>query len=78
SFDHCLMKVNEDVDTTVASFVDCIFNQDPLFFDPFEHDDYHLAEGSPCIDAGIANGITIDLDGKPRSDGKTDIGCYEF
>ncbi|HUM45442.1 MAG TPA: choice-of-anchor Q domain-containing protein [Chitinophagales bacterium] len=78
TFDHCAMKVNEDVDTTVASFVDCIFNQDPVFVDPFDHDDYHLAEGSPCIDAGTANGIAIDLDGKPRNDGKTDIGCYEF
>ncbi|MEP7129036.1 MAG: choice-of-anchor Q domain-containing protein, partial [Chitinophagales bacterium] len=78
TFDHCLLKVNEDIDTTVASFVDCIYNQDPLFADPFDHDDYHLSAESPCIDAGVLNGLTIDLDGKPRTDGKQDLGCYEF
>lgn len=77
-FDHCLLKVNEDIDTAAASFVDCLFNQDPLFFDQYDSDDYHLSEGSPCINAGTANGISIDLDGLPRSDGLTDIGCYEF
>ncbi|MGB3076959.1 MAG: choice-of-anchor Q domain-containing protein [Chitinophagales bacterium] len=78
TFDHCLLKVNEDIDTTVTSFVECIYNQDPLFADPFDHDDYHLSAESPCIDAGVLNGLTIDLDGKPRTDGKQDIGCYEF
>lgn len=78
TFDHCLLKVNEDIDTTVTSFVECIYNQDPLFVDPFDHDDYHLSAESPCIDAGVLNGLTIDLDGKPRTDGKQDIGCYEF
>lgn len=78
SFNHCLLKVNKDIDTTSASFSGCIYNADPQFANPFEMDDYHLLENSPCIDAGIANGIFIDLDGKDRSDGKPDIGCYEF
>ncbi len=78
TFDHCLIKVNEDIDTTVTSFVDCLFNLDPLFLDPYDFDDYHLSESSPCINAAVANGINIDLDGQLRSDGLPDIGCYEF
>jgi hypothetical protein len=48
---------------------------DPKFTDVGKWD-YHLKEGSPCIDAGIA-AVSADLEGKPRS-GKPDIGCYEF
>ena len=62
---------------------------DPLFVDP--HGDYHLAVGSPAIDAG-SNGavpadLTTDLDGTPRNPGNpqgpwawrphVDIGAYE-
>jgi len=44
--------------------------------------DYHLLEGSPCIDAGTnldwMAGAT-NLDGNPRiHDGWADMGCYEF
>lgn len=53
---------------------------DPLFVDAAA-DDYHLTNGSPCIEAGIneawmAN--ALDLDGTNRIRGKTvDMGCYE-
>lgn len=47
--------------------------------------DYHLAEGSPCIDKGTRKKAakklfgTKDLDGKKRIKGKAiDIGCYEY
>ena len=67
---------------------------DPLFFDP-PSGYYHLSPGSPCIDAGdnaaVPEGITTDLDGKPRfvDDPETedtgkgdppivDMGAYEF
>ena len=44
--------------------------------------DYHLAPGSPCINAGDNNAYAIreiDLDGNPRiMDQVVDIGAYEF
>ena len=44
-------------------------NTDPFFVDP-DSGDYHLAAGSPCIDAAnnntVPGGITTDLDGNPR------------
>jgi hypothetical protein len=42
-------------------------------------DDYHLAPGSPAIDAGEAlSGVTIDRDGVERPQGGAhDAGAYE-
>jgi len=76
-FDHCLMKLTDSIDITTSHFINVIKNQDPLFTDAYSKDDYHLSTGSPCIDAGIPNGISLDLDGKTRT-GNPDIGCYEF
>src|SRR5215472_1231183 len=52
---------------------------DPKFVDPGAHD-YHLAAGSPAIDAGTSNGApTTDYDGNARPQGAADdIGAYEF
>ncbi len=52
----------------------------PLFCTPGS--DYHLLEGSPCIDAGYymhwPPDFPTDLDGNPRRQGAGyDIGCYE-
>lgn len=50
--------------------------EDPLFVD-FNNEDYHLANDSPCIDAGIEAGApTTDIEGLPRVDG-VDMGAYE-
>ncbi len=52
---------------------------DPLFVTA---GDFHLLEGSPCINAGTNLPWMIgatDLDGNPRSyDGRVDMGCYEY
>ena len=41
--------------------------------------DYHLSATSDAIDAGLVSAnVTDDLDGYPVTDGKPDIGCYEF
>lgn len=54
--------------------------EDPGFADA-AHGDYHLAMGSPCINAGnnVFAGGAPDLDGHSRIARRTvDIGCYEF
>jgi hypothetical protein len=50
---------------------------EPEFVDE-DSDDFHLAAGSPCIDAGIDGGAPPqDLDGNDRV-GTVDMGAYEF
>lgn len=52
---------------------------EPLFVN-FGSGDYHLSNGSPCIDAGddLVRATGTDLDGKPRKQGAhIDIGAYE-
>jgi len=56
-------------------------SEDPLFADPSAND-YSLASGSPCIDAGdstrIPGEFQRDIAGKPRISGsQVDIGAYE-
>jgi hypothetical protein len=59
----------------------CILNQLPGFnnINPVNLTfDFHLASGSPCLNAGTANPtVTIDLDGKPRVTQTPDLGCYQ-
>ncbi|MCB9284178.1 MAG: right-handed parallel beta-helix repeat-containing protein [Lewinellaceae bacterium] len=54
------------------------YDLDPLFV---SETDFHLTENSPCVDAGIAEGVEaeFDLDGNARIQGNgVDIGAYEF
>lgn len=54
------------------------FSGDPMFVDP-ENGDFHLLEGSACIDQGIDMGLEQDLEGNPiPSGGGPDIGVYEY
>ena len=51
---------------------------DPRFVNPGQAD-YHLQEGSPCIDRGDTTFLTEDLDGHPRLTGLApDIGADEY
>jgi hypothetical protein len=54
---------------------------DPMFINPSWgiEGDFHLRDGSPAIDAGVAiDGITTDLEGTPRPRGKAfDMGAFE-
>ncbi|HZD57987.1 MAG TPA: right-handed parallel beta-helix repeat-containing protein [Anaerolineales bacterium] len=50
---------------------------DPKFVNSSQ-EDYHLRFGSPASDAGVLSTIHTDLDGRPRDDGRPDIGAYEL
>lgn len=49
---------------------------DPQFVDEASGN-FRLKSGSPAINAGVSNGITVDLTGKTRT-GLPDIGAYEY
>jgi hypothetical protein len=52
--------------------------EDPAFVDPSAWD-YHLAAGSPAINAGVDAGVTTDIDGEARPFGSGyDLGADEF
>jgi hypothetical protein len=54
--------------------------EDPGFVDP-ANGDYHLAPGSPAINAAaiLSGGLALpdDIDGDPRDDGLPDVGADE-
>ena len=51
---------------------------DPMFVNPAA-DDFHLQNGSPCYDAGLDVGLTVDLDSIPVPQGIVpEIGTYEL
>ncbi|HLF25895.1 MAG TPA: choice-of-anchor Q domain-containing protein [Anaerolineae bacterium] len=53
------------------------FTADPRFAN-LAADDYHLADGSPAIDATISFGVSTDFEGQPRPmGGDSDIGFDE-
>ena len=51
---------------------------DPMFVDPASGD-FHLQNGSPCYDAGLDLGLTVDMDSIPVPQGVLpEIGSYEL
>jgi hypothetical protein len=78
SFTNCLMKAKTNPANSTLTAV--LLNQSPQFETIDTQKklyNFRLKDGSPAIDAGIASGITIDLDAKPRPVGQPDMGCYE-
>lgn len=54
------------------------FSGEPRFIDP-SSGDFHLTEGSDCIDKGISVGIRYDLEGNSIPQGENpDIGAFEY
>ncbi|MBN1889009.1 MAG: hypothetical protein JW850_13530 [Thermoflexales bacterium] len=49
---------------------------DPVFVDP-AIGDYHIRLGSAALNAGAPAGVSEDMDGEPRDDGRPDIGADE-
>ena len=78
-FDHCLIK-SETFHSGSPGFVNCLFNQDPLFVKPSDYD-YHLSDAlSPAVGSGspvIGAQVPYDLEGKSRL-GIPDMGAYQF
>jgi hypothetical protein len=77
SFVHSLWKVKTVPDNTTRTNV--LANVDPLFemIDTQKNIyNFRLKTGSPAINAGIATGVTSDIQGKTRT-GLPDLGAYE-
>lgn len=78
NFDHNLWKA-QSVPANVTSTQ--IINNIPPDFDSVNisrnYYDFRLKTGSPAINKGINAGVVIDLDGKTRSVGLPDLGCFE-
>lgn len=78
NFDYNLWKVQ----TTPANITsNQIINNQPPQFDSINtsknYYDFRLQASSPAINKGVNAGVTTDLDGKPRSVGLPDLGCFE-
>lgn len=79
-FDYVLWKVKNTPGNINPASGHIINNQSPQFdtINTAQHlYNFRLRPGSPAINAGVNAGISIDLDGKPRPVGQTDLGCYE-
>ncbi|MBN1679750.1 MAG: right-handed parallel beta-helix repeat-containing protein [Anaerolineae bacterium] len=72
-------QINDGTWAAQAGGLQNILYADPVFVDP-ANGDYHLAAGSPAIDAGFAGDWLplLDLDGTARPAGAgPDLGAYE-
>ena len=53
----------------------CATDLKKLCVDP-DHGDYRLREGSQAIGGGSDAGVTNDFSGKPRFQGRVDVGAW--
>jgi hypothetical protein len=78
TFQNVLYKNKDDLADPL--FTNSIKNQLPQF-DSIDAGrrtfNFHLRPTSSAIDKGIATGVSVDLDGKPRGTLNIDLGCYE-
>ena len=81
TFDHCLMKLDEDFNSSNEHFISLIKNQSPKFVSTVDDVDLSLLETSPAIGTGsidIANLFPLDINEQNRlSDNAPDLGAYE-
>jgi hypothetical protein len=78
NFQNCLWKAKNNPANSTTS--NTIVNQNPLFDSVNTQRrifDFRLKDESPAKNKGIATSIATDLDGKPRSVGLPDLGCFE-
>ena len=78
NFQNCLWKAKNNPANSTSSNI--IVNQNPLFDSVNTQRrifDFRLKDESPAKNKGIATSIATDLDGKPRSVGLPDLGCFE-
>lgn len=75
TFDHCMLKIDPDEDTSTDHYINSIINESVNFEDK-ENGNYHLDEKSPAIDAGKYTFILDDIEGNIRN--TPDLGAYEF
>ena len=76
-FDHCLIRSLKHQSS--EAFVNCIFNQDPMFVD-YRSFDLHLSDAlSPAVGTGspvIGAMVPYDIEGNSRL-GTPDLGAYQ-
>lgn len=80
SFLHNIRRVQGSGGSAQIFHDDSDIGDRPVFVDPTNHD-FHEAEDSPTIDAGLDDGAygNKDVAGLPRSMGESvDIGAFEF
>lgn len=78
NFDYNLWKVQTNPTNITSNQV--INNQPPLFDSingARNYYDFRLKTGSAAINKGVNTAITTDLDGRPRTVGLPDLGCFE-
>lgn len=79
TFSKCLYRVSTD--PSPATVTDCIRNQNPVFDSVNVTKrifDFHISDPTaPGHDYGNGTIFTEDLDGRSRSNGLPDLGCYE-